>query len=99
MDVNNLLKLVVVFVQSLLPLLLSHSQQKGPVVAVVVPARVAPADLDCWCGADKCDTTAVFAVITAATDVIFTVAVLLVSFFCPQMEPTKTDVLLLSKEF
>ena len=96
-DVNNPLNLVVVFALPLLPLPLPSFPIKRRGAAVVVPARVAPADLDCWSSVDKSDTTTVFAVITAATHVVFAAAVLLVSFFCPRMTPSKNDVLLLPK--
>ena len=97
MDVDNPLNLVVVFALPLLLLPPPSFPIKRRDAAVVVPARVAPADLDCWSSVDKSDTTTVFAVITAATHVVFAAAVLLVSFFRPQMTPSKNDMLLLLK--
>ena len=87
MDVDNPLNLVVVFALPSLPLPPPSFPIKRHGSAVVVPARVALADLDCWSSVVESDTTIVFAVITAATHVIFAAAVLLASFFRPQMTP------------
>lgn len=100
MDVNNLLKFVVVFalLSFSLPLMLMHYQQLGMVVAIVVPERVAPSDLYHWYSVDESDTTAVFGFITTTTDIVFAATVFLVSFFHPQMTPSKNDMLLLPEE-